>query len=339
MNNDSEDPVRFGIRLANSGPLADPSAVFSMARRSEQKGFDSVWVHDHISWAQDRLTHFSAGAVESCTDQRPLFFESITTVAAVGAVLERAKVGIAGLAIPLRDPRILAKQVASIDTLLGGGRLTLAVGVGSQHEDFRVMDVPWKRRGRITNDYLAALRAILFSGGPVDFASESLSFERGTFQPSGRGVELLVAASSPAGLARAARLGDGWLSAALSVEGYASAARDWQLAVEQTDRDPATLTAAYEGFACVKETRDEAVSVAAASLIHMYGSVSEGLERSIVGDPESCIERLRQLADLGARSFELRLISRTTAEMEEMVDLISEAILPTFRPASTRPIG
>jgi alkanesulfonate monooxygenase SsuD/methylene tetrahydromethanopterin reductase-like flavin-dependent oxidoreductase (luciferase family) len=327
---DNGQRVAFGIRLANSGPLASPAAMFSLARRSEQRGFDSVWVHDHISWARDRITHFSAGAIEACADQDPAFFESVTTVAAVGAILDRARVGIAGLALPLRDPRILAKQLASVDTMLGGGRVILAIGVGSQPEDFRVMGVPWQRRGRITNDYLAALRAILSESGPVDFASDSVSFERGTFHPSGHGVQLWVAASSSAGRARAARLADGWLSGAQPVKEYGTAAADWRSAVEQAHRDPGMLTAAYETFACIKESYEQAVSLAEASLTHMYGGLPEGLERAIVGTPEACIDRIQQLVNLGASSFELRLVSRTGAEMEDMVDLVAETVLPAF---------
>ncbi|MBO0701571.1 MAG: hypothetical protein J2P38_01465, partial [Candidatus Dormibacteraeota bacterium] len=60
------------------------------------------------------------------------------------------------------------------------------------------------------------------------------------------------------------------------------------------------------------------------------------LERAIVGDPDTCVERLRTLAGLGVRSFELRLISRTESEMEEMVDLISESVLPAFRQTPAR---
>ncbi len=322
--------VSFGIRLANSGPLASPEAIFSLARRSEQRGFDSVWVHDHVTWASDRISHFSAGAIEACADQDPVFFESVTTLAAVGAVLERARVGIAGLALPLRDPRILAKQLASLDTMMGGGRLVVAVGVGSQPDDFRVMDVPWRRRGRVTNDYLGALRAALSSTGPLDYASDSVSFEQATFRPGGSGVEILVAASSGAGLARAARLGDGWLTGATSVENYATSADGWQAALLEAGRDPGTVTAAYETFACVKESDSEAVRTAEASLIHMYGDLTEGLKRAIVGSPETCIARIQQLVNLGVRSFELRLISPTISEMTEMVDVVAEMVVPAF---------
>lgn len=331
MKSKTDRRVHVGIRLANSGPLASREAIVSLARRSEHLGFDSVWVHDHISWASDRITHFSAGAIEACDGQDPLFFESVTTAAMIGAGLDRTRVGIAGLALPLRDPRILAKQVASIDAMLGGGRLVLAVGVGSQPEDFRVMDLPWKRRGRMTNDYLAAVRAILTSAGPVDFESDSVSFERGTFQPSGPGVEIWVAASSDAGLARAAHLGDGWLSGAQSIENYATAAQKWQTAVDEAGRDLHTLTAAYEVFTCVKEDHDDAVRAAEESVTHLYGDLSEGLERAVVGDPDTCTERLQRFVDLGVGSFELRLISRSTTEMEEMTTLIAEQILPAIR--------
>lgn len=330
MQGDSRKPVSIGIRLPNSGPLASPAAIISLARHSEEKGFDSVWVHDHVTWAADRITHFSAGSIEACAGQVPVFFESVTTMAMAGAVLDRARVGIAGLALPLRDPRILAKQLASADTMLGGGRVVLAVGVGSQQEDFRVMDVPWRQRGRITNDYLGALRAALSSTGPVDYASNSVSFERATFQPGGPGVEIWVAASSAAGLARAARLGDGWLSGAQPVERYAASAQDWQAALAEAGRDPGTAVAAYETFACIKETYEDAVRSAEVSLNHMHGSLADGLQRAIVGGPEAATERIQQLADLGVRSFELRLISSTMAEMTEMVDLIAEAVLPAF---------
>jgi alkanesulfonate monooxygenase SsuD/methylene tetrahydromethanopterin reductase-like flavin-dependent oxidoreductase (luciferase family) len=327
----NQNRIQFGIRLANSGPLAASDAIFSLARRSASAGFDSVWVHDHMTWASDRISHFSAGTIEACDGQQPVFFESVTTAVAVGATLERTRVGIAGLALPLRDPRVLAKQLGSADTLLGGGRIILAIGVGSQQDDFRVMGVPWNRRGRISNDYLAALRAILDSDGPVSFTSDSVQFEQATFQPSGRGVEIWVAASSAAGLARAAKWGDGWLSGPASVENYASAAQDWRAAVETAGRDPESLRMAYEVFACVKETTKGALATAEASIVNMYGSLSDGLPRTLVGDPEVCIERLKALAALGAQSFEFRLISGSQSEMEDMVDLIAEEIVPAFR--------
>ena len=69
----------LGIRLPNSGPFAEPEALLETADLAEQLGFDRVWVHDHLSWPREKLTHFATGSLEACEDQDPNFFESVTT--------------------------------------------------------------------------------------------------------------------------------------------------------------------------------------------------------------------------------------------------------------------
>ena len=139
-----------GVRLPNSGPFATSSDLLATADLAERLGYERVWVHDHVSWPRDKLTHFATGSLEACADQDPNFFESITTAALLAGRLRRAGIGIAGLVLPLRDPRVLAKQLATIDRL-GGQRLLVAFGIGAIRGDFDVMGVPFERRGRITN--------------------------------------------------------------------------------------------------------------------------------------------------------------------------------------------
>jgi alkanesulfonate monooxygenase SsuD/methylene tetrahydromethanopterin reductase-like flavin-dependent oxidoreductase (luciferase family) len=42
--------VTFGIRVPNSGPLASPESIVQVAREAESLGYDSIWVHDHLTW-------------------------------------------------------------------------------------------------------------------------------------------------------------------------------------------------------------------------------------------------------------------------------------------------
>ena len=111
--------IEVGIRLPNSGPLAGRQAILGLGHEAAKLGFDSVWVHDHLTWGPQNLTHFSAGSIEACQGQEPVFFESLSTVAVLSAQLSGIKIGIAGMALPLRDPRPLAKQLATIDALTG----------------------------------------------------------------------------------------------------------------------------------------------------------------------------------------------------------------------------
>ena len=69
----------LGVRLPNSGPFAEPSALLSTAEHAEALGYNRVWVHDHVSWPREKLTHFATGSVEACADQDPNFFESVST--------------------------------------------------------------------------------------------------------------------------------------------------------------------------------------------------------------------------------------------------------------------
>src|SRR5512140_802347 len=96
--------TEFGVRLPNSGPFATAENIMRTAEGAAALRFDSVWVHDHISWTRDKLTHFAAGQIEACKDQDPNFLETLSTANAVGVRVPRVKVGIAGLILTLRDP-------------------------------------------------------------------------------------------------------------------------------------------------------------------------------------------------------------------------------------------
>ena len=41
-------PVTFGCSLPSRGPMSSPESLRSLAQRSEDLGFDSFWVSDHI---------------------------------------------------------------------------------------------------------------------------------------------------------------------------------------------------------------------------------------------------------------------------------------------------
>jgi alkanesulfonate monooxygenase SsuD/methylene tetrahydromethanopterin reductase-like flavin-dependent oxidoreductase (luciferase family) len=131
-------PLSYGIRLPNSGPFASPEALRAIATHAETLGFDTIWVHDHLAWPSHRRTHFAAGSVEAVTDQRPDFYESLSTLAYLAGMTRQVRLGVAGLVLPRRDPRTLAKQLATIDAM-SGGRPIAGLAIGRFHH----------RRGRI----------------------------------------------------------------------------------------------------------------------------------------------------------------------------------------------
>jgi alkanesulfonate monooxygenase SsuD/methylene tetrahydromethanopterin reductase-like flavin-dependent oxidoreductase (luciferase family) len=317
------DLPSLGVRLPNSGPFAEPTALLSTAEHAERLGFDRVWVHDHVSWPREKLTHFATGSLEACTDQDPNFFESVSTASWLSGRLGRIGVGIAGLVVPLRDPRILAKQLATIDRL-GGSRLVVAFAIGAIKGDFEVMGVPFERRGKLTNEYLAALRAILDGEQPVTVEGETVSFTDGTFLPKPQSLGLWVTGSSEPGLKRAARFADGWMTVYQSTDAYAGfIARLAELVAEQ-GRSMDTIATGYETYVCVAETRDEAISIARRSLEGKFETLEKGLDVCIVGDIDDLLEGVAAYKRAGAGHVELKFIAHSVPQLHEMVARVAE---------------
>lgn len=328
------DHTEFGVRLPNSGPFATAENILRIAEQAEALEYDSVWVHDHITWARDKLTHFAAGSFEACRDQDPNFFESLTTVAAVGRTISRPKVGIAGMILPIRDPRLLAKQLATTSQLIGPGRLVCAFGTGAMRTDFDVMGIQWERRGRIANDYMSALRAMLDEHQPVSVATRSVSFTDGTFYPRPSGLSLWIAGYSEAAQRRAARYGDGWLVSPngfrlandFDINVYRAAMERLRRILAEEGRQDDEFAIALEIYVCVASTKDEALTIAARSLEDRFKTVQKGLTETIVADEQGLVDGLRRFYDEGARRFELKFICHDVAQMESMMERARNAI-------------
>jgi alkanesulfonate monooxygenase SsuD/methylene tetrahydromethanopterin reductase-like flavin-dependent oxidoreductase (luciferase family) len=314
----------LGVRLPNSGPFAEPAILLDVAATVDRLGYDRVWVHDHISWARDKLTHFATGSIEACADQDPNFFESVSTVALLLGRHPRLGVGIAGLVLPLRDPRILGRQLTTLERL-GGSRLIAALAIGNIKGDFAVMGVPFEQRGRIATDYLGALRAMLGPDQPVSFQSDNISFEDGTFLPRPGALPLWVTASSEPGLKRAARFGDGWLTVYQGVDAYRDLSTRLDALAAEGGRDPSELDRGYETYVCVGRTHEEAVGIARRSLEDKFETLERGLEVCIVGDADEALERFHAYATAGAKHLELKFLAHDPSMLTEQIARVAEA--------------
>ena len=314
--------VTLGVRLPNSGPFATAANILDLATVVEDAGYDAVWVHDHISWAREKLLHFATGSNEACRDQDPNFFESISTAGVLGGRLRRARICIAGLVLPLRDPRVLAKQVTSIEQLTGS-RLLLAFGIGAIPGDFDVMGVRFDRRGRIMNDHLGALRAIFAETQPVSYASPSVTFADGTFYPRPVRLPLWVTGASDAGLERAVRYADGWMTVYAPVAEYAEDVRRLGEFAAKAGRDPGSLDLGIETYVTVAKTHEEAVAIARLSLEHKFKTLERGLDACIVGTADEVVEKIDRYRDAGAGHVELKFICHDVPQLRGMIELVA----------------
>jgi probable F420-dependent oxidoreductase len=319
----------FGIRLPNSGPFAAPATIQDVATESEALGFDVLWVHDHLAWSSERRTHFAAGSMEAVSEGPANFYESITTVAFVAGMTRRINVGIAGLVVPFRDPRVLAKQLVTLDAL-SGGRLIPALAIGRYEDEFIAQQVPYRQRGRITDEYLACLSAILSPAQATSFEGTYVQIRDAEYFPKPQGLPIWIAGMSPQALRRVVKHGAGWLPGG-TVEEIDEGWRTLAALLADAGRPAEQLERGLEIFTCIAPSDAQARTIAAASLQHQAGDVERGMRQSLVGSPATVASRMREYIAAGITHFELKFIAHTPNMMLEMIRQYAGDVLPGFK--------
>src|SRR5919108_2445845 len=103
--------MQIGISLQNNWGVEDVQSLVQLARKAEEWGFASVWVHDHV---------FNAAHVFRRIGKKP-YYEPLTLLSYVAACTQRVRLGTSVLVLPYHNPLRLAKTAATLDVLSGGG--------------------------------------------------------------------------------------------------------------------------------------------------------------------------------------------------------------------------
>jgi len=117
-----------------------------MARQAEAMGFGALWLRDIPFYDP----HYGdVGQV----------FESLTYIAHLAAQTRSIALGTAGIVLPLREPLLLAKQVATVDRL-SGGRMVLGVSSGDRASDFPLFGIEAQARGERLREVYDVYRTV-----------------------------------------------------------------------------------------------------------------------------------------------------------------------------------
>ena len=172
----------MGVNVPNFGPGTEPGVLRRWAQTVEGLGFDLLMISDHIAVTPDVAEQYPAP-----------FYEPFTTLAWLAGITGRIRLGTTVLIVPYRHPLLTARMAANLNDL-SGGRLVLGVGAGWAVQEFDALGVPFGQRGKLTDDYLRAVRAA--------WADEQ--------DYRGGRIPIWVGGNSDAGLRRAVRLGEAW---------------------------------------------------------------------------------------------------------------------------------
>jgi alkanesulfonate monooxygenase SsuD/methylene tetrahydromethanopterin reductase-like flavin-dependent oxidoreductase (luciferase family) len=280
-------PIRVGIVLREQDMNAWSGRLPEVADRAVTAGLDHITVGDHVSFADGQ------GA------------DGLIQAAALLAAHPRVAVQTGVYLLPLRHPVIVARQLATI-AQLGPGRFTFGVGVGGDDPaELKLCGIDPSERGARTTEALRCVRRLM-SGEDVDFHGRFFHLH-GAIRPAPRiPIPILVGGRSDAAMARAGRLGDGWLALWVSPRRFAEAIGVIEAAAAQARRSAVTWQHALQLWVGFDPSPARARRRLSTAMTAAYALPFERFERyAPYGPPEAIAEALGPYLEVGCRRFNL----------------------------------
>jgi len=305
----------FGIAMRNFQTypeLPDAQKLIEYGVRMEELGFESVWVWDHILLGVE--PHFP-------------IIDSLSLLTAVAARTSKIKLGTGILVLPLRNPVVLAKQLASMDQI-SGGRLVLGMASGWYKREFDAVGIDFHKRGKIMDDNLEIMQRLwaedMVTGeyGPYNLRN-AVMFPKPVQRPR---PSILIGGYADKVLQRAATRSDGWLTYFYTPEGFKE---DWAKITrfaEEGGVDSASLNATNQLPIMVGPRSEiEAPMNEWLNAEWDFASWSKSTpDSAIMGSPDECVEQLQKHIDAGID----RIIFVPYKYQDEQVDMIAKEIIP-----------
>ena len=269
----------------------------AVAQAADRAGFFYVAVCDHIAIPSDKAPAMGTE-----------WWDTVATLGWLAGITEDVHL-LSHVYVPAyRHPLQVAKAFATIDNV-SNGRVIMGVGAGHVEGEFELLGLPFAERGALLDESIDALRAAFAEDYPTlpgpRWPAADLGQHPRPIQEDG--PPIWVGGSSPAAIRRAAQRGDGWLP-----------------------QGPVTP----EVVARIHELRDAAGRHDAFDLGALIGPTYVGDPDwdlggpALTGSPDKLAHVLAKLGALGVGQVQVRLRSRSVAELVDQIERFGAEVLP-----------
>jgi len=284
MTRTGRRPLELGLNLpyvegSMDGHTPRWSDILAMAQTAESIGFDAIWISDHVGFGDPEGEWSGA-------------WESWTLLSALAAATTRVALGNYVLAVPFRNPALLAKMAETLDEI-SGGRVILGLGAGWNEPEFTSYGIPYDDRFRRFEDALRIITDMLRRGSSTH-DGHTIQTRSARIEPRGprpTGLPVLVGANGPRMLRLTAELADHWNGGLPGLDEVPAMLQEIDDTCREVGRDPATLTRSMEALVRTIAAPGDAPRE----------------EHEIRGEPDAIAAELRRYADLGIDHVQVQL--------------------------------
>jgi alkanesulfonate monooxygenase SsuD/methylene tetrahydromethanopterin reductase-like flavin-dependent oxidoreductase (luciferase family) len=264
--------------------------------------FKSLWMTDHFFW-----------------DDNPTY-EAWTTIAYMAARWPQFKIGPMVLGQGYRNPALLAKMAATLQSLTQG-RFIMALGAGWKEDEYRAYGYGYpspKVRLEQLEDALEIITRLWREPGKVSYQGKHYSIQDAWCEPKPNPVPpLIVGGGGKKTMLLAAKHADWWNLHDANIVDYSAKVKILYDHCAAIGRDPASLRLSWFGRLVVHQSEAEALAL------------SDGKwtkDNAFVGTPDQVRAQLREFIDLGADYFSVEILGAENPQIREL--LLNEVIKP-----------
>ena len=279
--------MKIGISLSNYGQLPSQSFLKDVTLEIENKNLDSIWLSDHI-------------IVPKNDKPWTRVFEVITTLGFLASLTNSVQLGSSIIIIPLRDPFVLAKQIATLDSL-SNGRVIIGAAIGWNKKEYELIGSDFKNRTTIFSDNIEIMKNMWVG----KYSEEGYSCEPMPVSPFG--PPILIGGQSKGALKRVALLGNGWHPVGISSEQYEKGKNE---ILKMNKKD--YLWSLRINFAANKKISSK------------YTGTDGGARLRLVGNLDQIISQIQEYEKIGLQHLVCDIRADSKEEYFEQLQLVSE---------------
>jgi alkanesulfonate monooxygenase SsuD/methylene tetrahydromethanopterin reductase-like flavin-dependent oxidoreductase (luciferase family) len=308
--------VRFSISIPQRDADGfDDAGVKSYLARAEELGFEGGWT------------------LEQTVGPAPLI-APMELLAYAAACTTRLRLGVAVMISSLHDPLQLAATATAVDRL-SHGRLDFGVAPGGGFRQFSAFGVEKETFISSFIEGLELMKAAWSDEPRITFHGRFRDVEDLPIVP--KPVQrphppIWFGANAPKALARAVRLGDGFLGAGSSTTAhFAEAVKIVRTELEKQGKDPASFPIAKRIYLMVDDDSARARQRVVDGLHRIYGQVP-GIEAvAVSGTPDDVVREVREVIDAGAEMVLLNPVGENVTEDREQMERLAAEVIPQLQ--------
>jgi probable F420-dependent oxidoreductase len=245
--------MELGFALPYAGSWATPENQKTVARRADELGWSSLWVAQRLLYPHAPRNEYPAAPGPTWPPTFRSLVDPIVSLAHVAAVTSRIRLGTASLMLPLFNPVLLAKQLATLD-LVSQGRLNVGVSLGWSKDEYAAAGTPYSKRGARFEQYLDALLAT-WTSAAMD--TEFVTLPAHEFRPAPvqqPHPPLFIGGYADAALHRTVKYGAGYLGGNMPFDTIVDVLGRLTRYAQEAGRDPKDLKLVCRGVTVLTDT-------------------------------------------------------------------------------------